>query len=97
MDKVKPNAIAVACAKVVGDKIIITDNFMNQTVKDLRKNNRVCLLVWNKKWQGYKIIGRAEYHQSGKWKKFVENMKENKGLPAKGAILVNIEKTIKLA
>ena len=92
-----PNAVVIAFAKVIDDKVLITDNFMKQTVKDLRKNGRVCLLVWNKKWEGYKIVGRAEYYQSGKWKKFVEAMKENKGLPAKGAILVKIEKIIKLA
>lgn len=93
----KPNAVAVAFVKVVDDKIIITDNYMNQTVKDLKNNNYVCLLTWDKKWQGYKIIGQAEYFISGKWKKFTENMKENKGLPAKGAILVKVKKIINLS
>ncbi|HTW97056.1 MAG TPA: pyridoxamine 5'-phosphate oxidase family protein [Candidatus Methylomirabilis sp.] len=97
MGKNNPNAVAVAFVKVVNGKILITDNFMNQTVKDIKKNNRICLLVWNKKWQGYKIIGREKYYASGKWKKFVEKMKENKKLPAKGAILVTPLKIIKLA
>jgi uncharacterized protein len=95
--KSKPNAVVVAFAKVVADKVLITDNFMKRTIADIKKNNRVCLLTWNKEWKGFKIIGRAEYHQSGKWKKFVELMKENKGLPAKGAILVKVLKVIKLA
>jgi predicted pyridoxine 5'-phosphate oxidase superfamily flavin-nucleotide-binding protein len=97
LDKKFPNAVVVAFVKIVSDdKVLITDNYLNQTIKDLKKNNNVCLIVWNNKWEGYKIIGRAEYYKSGKWKKFVEAMKENKGLPAKGAILVKPEKIIKL-
>ena len=91
-----PNCIAVAFVKVVSAKeILITDNFMNQTVVDMAGNKNVCLLVWNKQGEGYKIIGLAKYYQIGKWKKFVEKMKENKGLPAKGAIVVKVSKVIK--
>jgi predicted pyridoxine 5'-phosphate oxidase superfamily flavin-nucleotide-binding protein len=95
-DKNKPNAAALAFAKVVSDKeILLTDNYLNQTVIDLQKNKNICLLVWDKKWQGYKIIGQAKYFTEGKWKKFVVAMKENKGLPAKGAILITVSKVIK--
>lgn len=54
------------------------------------------LLFGIKKWNGYKIIGTAEYFTEGKWKEFVEKMPENKGLLAKGAILVTVSKVIKL-
>ena len=95
-DKNKPNAAALAFAKVVSDKeILLTDNYLNQTIKDLQKNKNICLLVWDKKWQGYKIIGQAKYFKTGKWKKFVEKMPENKGLSAKGAILIRVSKIIK--
>ena len=47
-----------------------------------------------KNLEGCKLIGEAEYHTSGKRKEFAENMPENKGLPAKGAILVKILKII---
>jgi predicted pyridoxine 5'-phosphate oxidase superfamily flavin-nucleotide-binding protein len=98
LDKKFPNAVVVAFVKVISDKeILITDNYLNQTIKDLKQNNNVCLLVWNNKWEGYKIIGRAEYYRTGKWKRFVEMMKENKDLPAKGAILIKTEKIIKLS
>jgi predicted pyridoxine 5'-phosphate oxidase superfamily flavin-nucleotide-binding protein len=96
MKNEKPNAVVLAFAKVVSDKeILLTDNYLRQTIRDLQKNKNVCLLVWDKKWQGYKIIGRAEYFTSGKWKKFVEQMKENNDLPAKGAILIKASKIIK--
>lgn len=93
----KPNVIGVAFVKVVSqNQVLITDNYMKQTRNNLLKNKNVCLAVWNKKWQGYKLIGQAKYNSSGKWKKFVERMKENKGLPAKGAILITITKLIRL-
>jgi uncharacterized protein len=91
----KPNVIGVAAVKVVSDsEVLITDNYMNQTKKDIIENNNVCLIVWNKDLKGYKIIGKAEYFTEGKWKKHVEEMEENKYLPAKGAILIKVEKII---
>ena len=43
----KPNVIGVAYAKVVSEtEILITDNYMKQTLEDLKKNNNVCLVVW---------------------------------------------------
>ncbi len=68
---------------------------MNQTAKDIKNNNNVCLVVWdNKKLTGYKLIGKATYYTRGKWKKFIQKMKENRGLPAKGAVIINIKKII---
>jgi len=94
----KPNVIGVAYVKVVSkNQILITDNYMKQTKENLEKNNNVCLAVWDKDWDGYKLVGTAEYFTRGKWKEFVEKMPENKGLPAKGAILVTVSKLIKLA
>lgn len=93
----QPNVIAVAYVKVVSvNQIIITDNFMSQTRKNLLKNDRVCLAVWGKDWNGYKMVGRAEYHAEGEWKTMVEGLPENKDLAAKAAVLVTIEKIIKL-
>ena len=92
-----PNVIGVAYVKVVSNNhILITDNYMKQTKENLEKNNNVCCAVWNKNWKGYKLVGKAEYFAIDKWKKFAEEMPENKGLPAKGAILVTISKLMKL-
>ncbi len=91
----KPNVIGVAYIKVVSDhEIVVTDNYMNQTVKDITENKNVCLIVWDKDLKGYKLVGEAEYYTDGEWKKFVEQIEENKGLPAKGAILVKVSKII---
>jgi predicted pyridoxine 5'-phosphate oxidase superfamily flavin-nucleotide-binding protein len=93
----KPNVIAVAYVKVVSNnQLLITDNFMKQTKENLVANNNVCLAVWDKDWNGYKISGTANYFIDGPWKKYIENMTENKGLSAKGAILINVSKLEKL-
>lgn len=95
MDGVRPNVIGVASVKVVlPDKVIITDNYMSQTIKDISENSNVCLIVWDSDLAGYKIIGRAVYYTKGEWKVFVEKLEENKGFPAKGAIVVNVSKII---
>jgi len=52
-------------------------------------------MVWDSNLCGHKIIGQAEYYTSGPWKDYVERMEENKGLPAKGAILIKVSKIIK--
>ncbi len=94
----KPNVIAIAYARVISDnQILITDNFMKQTKENLITNNNVCLAVWDKNWNGYKIFGTAQYFIDGQWKKYIENMTENKGLPIKGAILINISELTKLS
>ena len=92
-----PNVIGVAAVKVVStNQIIITDNFMKQTKENIKLNSNVCLAVWDKDWNGYKLIGNAEYFTDGKWKSFVEKLPENNGFEAKGAILITIPNIVKL-
>jgi len=91
----RPNAVGVAYVKVVSNmEVIITDNYMNQTPKDIQNNKNVCLLVWDKDMKGYKMIGQAEYLSGGQWLDFVKGLSENSGLPAKGAILVKVANII---
>ena len=86
-----PNVIGVACVKVVAsDQILITDNYMRQTLENLNVHPDICLAVWDKGCNGVKIVGTAQYFINGKWKTIVEGMPDNKGLPAKGAILVTV-------
>lgn len=90
-----PYVITVAYCKVVDkDKILITDNFMKKTVKNISENSNVALTIWNKRWEGYQFLGEAEYYNKGKWLDHVKNMKENKGMLAKGAILVEVKRRL---
>jgi len=88
-----PNVIAVEVNKVIEDKIIITDNYMQTSLNNIKKDNRVCLAIWSKDWkEGYKFFGRAEYFTSGKWLELIKSLKDNIGFPAKGAIVIKINK-----
>ena len=97
-----PHCIAVGFAKVFsGNEILITDNYMLSTPKNIQKNPNVALSVWNTEWKeetiGYELIGKAEYHKEGKWYKMIKEMPENEGEACKGAILIKVEKIKKLA
>ncbi len=99
-----PNVIAVGPVKVVlEDMVLIADNYMYQTKKNLEKNNKVCLGVWDnslipEEWRGYKLIGTANYFTQKKWREFADKREEfrEKWLMAKGVVLVTIKKIIKL-
>lgn len=93
-----PNLIAVADVRVVSPtEILITDNFMHTTPKNITRDPRICCAVWSSdRNEGWKITGTATYHESGTWVSYVKAMDENKGYPAKGAILVSVTGIYKL-
>lgn len=100
-DAGNPHCIAVAAVKVVlPNHVLITNNYMNKTPKNIQLNKKLTFAVWNKEWEndctGYEFIGMAEYFSDGKWHDMVKKIKDNEGLPAKGAILVTIEKIKRL-
>ena len=92
-----PYCIAVAYVKVKDDKIVITANYMNTTLENIRNNPSVCLVVWNKDWKGYQIKGKAEYFNQGEWLDFVKAIPENRDEPCKGALVVEINSIKKLS
>jgi uncharacterized protein len=85
-----PRATNVAYAKVKDNKIIITNNYMERTLENIKQNPHISIAVYNNKWAGYQIDGTTEYFEKGEWFDFIKSLKENKGEPAKGAIVVNI-------
>jgi predicted pyridoxine 5'-phosphate oxidase superfamily flavin-nucleotide-binding protein len=94
--KGNPHVIAVAAKVVSLNQILVTDNYMFTTLKNLKNNQNIALAVWDKKWNGYRLKGKAKYFKSGKWHLFAKKLKENKGYPCKGAILVKISEIRKL-
>lgn len=92
----QPNVIGVAYVKVVDENhLLITDNYMNQTLDDIEHNPNVAIVVWDKAMNGYKLIGKCEYLTSGKWFEKVKSLPENKGMPVKGTVLVTVDRIIK--
>ncbi len=100
-DKRIPHCIAVSFCKVIDNKIIITDNFMVETPRNIMNNSNVAIAIYSRNWEencwGFELVGTAEYLREGKWIKFVKSLEENKGLPAKGAIVITVSKIRKLS
>jgi len=94
-EKGNPHCIAVGFVKVVSEnQVLVGDNYMKETTKNIQQNKNVALTVWNKNWQtncrGYELKGTAKYFSQGKWHEMVKKIHE--GFPAKGAVLVTINK-----
>jgi len=92
-----PHNIAVAYLKVISNnEIIISDNHLNETIENIKRNSNVALVVWRNDWEenciGYELKGKAEYFTKGKWIEFIKKIPENEGEPCKGAILIKINK-----
>ena len=95
-----PHCIAVADVRVVSkNQILVGNNYIVETTKNLQQNKNVALVVWNRNWEedcvGYELKGAADYFTEGKWHEMVKEL--HKGFPAKGAILITINKIKKLA
>lgn len=88
----QPHIIYVACVKVIGtNKILITDNFMKETVSNLRRNPKVslALLKGNK---GFEFKGVSKCYPKGSFLKLARSLPENKGFACKNAIVVTVSK-----
>lgn len=98
-DDGRPNVIAVACCKVIeGNKVLVTDNFMNKTRQNLVSNQHVAMAVWSKDMEnGYQLKGVAECITEGKYKELVDKDPNNKGLAHKAAVLVTVSEIWDLA
>jgi len=95
-----PHNIAVAYVKVEGDKIIISNAHIFESIKNIEKNENVSLVVWNKEWEvacvGYEIVGKAKNYTSGKWFDYVCYLPDNEGYKILSAIVIEVTKIKKL-
>jgi uncharacterized pyridoxamine 5'-phosphate oxidase family protein len=96
----KPHNIAVACVKVVEDRIVISNTHIKESIENLKHNNNISLVVWNKEWEracvGYELAGKAKNYTNGKWFEYVSNLPDNKGYKIVSAIIVGITKIKRL-
>ncbi len=92
-----PHNIAIGYVQVVSEnQLVITDNYIEETLQNLKENPNVSLVVWSGNWKsncmGYELKGKAEYFIQGKWVELIKKIPVNKDEPCKGAILVTIDK-----
>ena len=96
----KPHNIAVAYVKVIDNKIIISNSHIKESIKNLRFNNNVSLVVWNKEWKnacvGFELQGKAKNYTTGKWFDFVSKLPDNEGCKIVSAIVVKTTKIKRL-
>jgi hypothetical protein len=91
-----PNVVPVGSVKIVDDEtILLSDQYFNKTLKNLKENPRVALSFWEMS-EGYQIKGRAKIHTEGKiyeeTAEWIRRRSEEIGRPlkSKGAVVVKI-------
>jgi len=86
-----PHANIVISLGFLDDKLLIADCQMQTTLKNLEKNNKVCLIG------GYcRAKGTIEIFNSGKYFEICSKEAKESGFEAKNAILISIEEAFDL-
>ncbi len=90
-----PHNIAVGFVKVVSDnELVISNNYIEKTIENIKANSNVSLVVWERNWEencvGYELKGTAKYFTEGEWVDFIKKIPINEGEPCNGAILIKI-------
>lgn len=58
------NVVPVSSIKIINEKIVLVNYFMDKTLENIKSHNQVSLVVWSK-MMGYQIKGVAEYVTEG--------------------------------
>ena len=96
----KPNLSVASDVRVIEEnKIIISHNEMVNTPKNILTNKNITLTSFNKKWEGLRMRGIANYYTDGEYYKFCEKTFFGNGevtpfgaTKTQGAIVVTVEK-----
>lgn len=84
-----PNANIVISLGLIDNKLLVADCQMNNTIKNLLENKRICVVG------GYfRVRGKVNIFSSGKY--FDICVKESKGYSVKNAILIEIDEIFDL-
>ena len=91
-----PNVVPINAKKIIDDEtILISDQFLNKTLTNMKDNPQVALTCWDK-YEGYQIKGKATIEISGQLYQDTARWIEERGkklnipLKSKGAIVVKI-------
>lgn len=89
----QPRAIFVEVNKIEKNCLIITDNEMKTTGKNLLENKKVAILAFSRDWSWcLKIEGTANYYKGGKYFDLVKKLPANKDYSPKGALVIKIKR-----
>ena len=91
-----PNVVPVTAKKIIDDEtILISDQFFNKTLNNMRANPRVAITIWDK-LEGYQIKGTVTIETTGQrfeeTAKWIEEMGKSLNLPlkSKGAVTLKV-------
>ncbi|WP_456375011.1 pyridoxamine 5'-phosphate oxidase family protein [Methanocaldococcus sp.] len=90
-----PNVSAMRAVKVLDAEkgiVLIADNYMNKTLKNILENPNVALTTANCKEVPYQYKGKAEYYTEGEYLKIAEEVDKalKPELKPKGAVVIKI-------
>jgi predicted pyridoxine 5'-phosphate oxidase superfamily flavin-nucleotide-binding protein len=98
-----PNAVPVGAKKIIDDEtILISDQFFNKTLANLKSNPNVAVSFWEGR-EGYQLKGSVtietsgqRYEETAKW---IEELGNKAGAPlkSKGAVILKIDEIYALA
>ena len=89
-----PNVVPIGFARPIdGETILIADNYMNKTRKNLEENPNISLVTKDATKCPYQFKGKIEIFESGKYFDIVTEWGQNAmtKLTPKAAILMNVE------
>lgn len=92
-----PNAVPVGAKKIIDDEtILISDQFFNKTLENMRANPSVAITWWEGH-EGYQLKGTASIETAGKrfedTSRWIDELSAKAGFPlkSKGAVIVHID------
>jgi len=91
-----PNVVPINAKKIIDDEtILISDQFLNKTLTNMKENPQVAITCWDK-LEGYQIKVKATIETSGPLyqdtARWIEDLGKKLNLPikSKGAVVVKI-------
>jgi len=87
-----PNVAPMGANQFVGDKLVISDNFMNKTLNNLKENPIVAISLADCRAHPFQYKGKAEIVTDGEYFEKAKELNKVKvpGLTPKGAIVITI-------
>lgn len=98
-----PNAVPIGAKKIIdAETILISDQYFNKTLSNMKKNPRVSVMYW-KGNEGYQLKGTVTIETSGRryedTARWIDELSARYGVPlkSKGAIIFKIEEIYDIA
>lgn len=91
-----PNAVPVGAKKIIdGETILISDQFLNKTLSNMKANPNVAVTFWDGH-EGYQVKGTVTIETTGprfeETARWIDEMSHKTGMPlkSKGAVILKI-------